>query len=93
MKTADRVSSLLFRVICLGFSLVLLVMSLLGQIRLVETESRVEALRAAVQEAENTNTVLKTRLAESLTLPELERIALQDFGMQHPEPGQITTLG
>ena len=92
MKTADRLASLFFRAVCLGFSAFLLVLALLGQIRLVALNSRVEALEAALREAEDANTVLKTRLAASLSLSELERIAVQELGMQHPEPGQISVI-
>ena len=92
MKRSARLSMLLFRGICLGFSLLLLVLTLLGQIRLVSAEGRIETLERQLNEAENTNTILNTKLAAALSLEALERFAVQELGMQHPEPGQIVVL-
>ncbi len=93
MKTGARLSALLFRAICLGFSVLLLVLTLLGQLRLVSAQGRIEALESELCEAENTNTILNTKLAAGLSLEALERFAVQELGMQHPEPGQIVVLG
>ena len=92
MTKASQRASLLFRVICLGFSAVLLVLTLLVQVRLVRLQGSISALESAIAEAENTRTVLMIKMNARLNLDELERIAVQKLGMQHPEPGQITVL-
>ena len=92
MRKAKQLSEQLFRAVCLGFSAILLVMALFGQIRLVKTESRIESLENAIADAENERVVLQIRLNEALPLEELERRAVQELGMRHPEPGQIVTI-
>ena len=92
MRREKQLSEQLFRAVCLGFSALLLVMALFGQIRLVKTESRIESLENAIADAENERVVLQIRLNEALPLEELERCAVQELGMRHPEPGQIVTI-
>lgn len=92
MRKAKQLSEQLFRAVCLGFSALLLVMALFGQIRLVKTESRIKSLENAIADAENERVVLQIRLNEALPLEELERRAVQELGMRHPEPGQIVTI-
>ena len=92
MRREKQLSEQLFRAVCLGFSALLLVMALFGQIRLVKTESRIESLENAIAEAENERIVLQIRLNEAMSLEELERRAVQELGMRHPEPGQIVTI-
>ena len=92
MRREKQLSEQLFRAVCLGFSAILLVMALFGQIRLVKTESRIESLENAIADAENERVVLQIRLNEALPLEELERRAVQELGMRHPEPGQIVTI-
>jgi cell division protein FtsL len=92
MRREKQLSEQLFRAVCLGFSAILLVMTLFGQIRLVKTESRIESLVNAIADAENERVVLQIRLNEALPLEELERRAVQELGMRHPEPGQIVTI-
>jgi len=84
-----RASALAFRVICLGFSVLLLVMTLFTHIQLVRTQSRISELEAAITRAENEQIQLQIKTASALDLSELERRATQELGMRHPEPGQI----
>ena len=51
-----------------------------------------ESLENAIADAENERAVLQIRLNEALPLEELERRAVQELGMRHPEPGQIVTI-
>ena len=87
-----RVSALAFRVICLGFSALLLVMTLFTHIRLVRTQSRIAELEAAITRAENEQIQLQIKTASALDLSELERRATQELGMRRPEPGQIVEI-
>lgn len=91
MRREKQLSGQLFRAVCLGFSVLLLVTALFGQIRLLKTESRMEDLKNAIADAETELVVLQIRLNEALPLEELERRAVQELGMRHPEPGQIVT--
>ncbi|MCR5844919.1 MAG: hypothetical protein K6G66_13330 [Oscillospiraceae bacterium] len=91
MRREKQLSGQLFRAVCLGFSVLLLVTALFGQILLLKTESRMEDLKNAIADAENELVVLQIRLNEALPLEELERRAVQELGMRHPEPGQIVT--
>jgi len=87
-----RVSALAFRVICLGFSALLLVMTLFTHIRLVRTQSRIGELEEAITRAENEQIQLQIKTASALDLSELERRAVQELGMRRPEPGQIVEI-
>ena len=87
-----RVSALAFRVICLGFSALLLVMTLFTHIRLVRTQSRIGELEEAITRAENEQIQLQIKTASALNLSELERRATQELGMRRPEPGQIVEI-
>jgi len=92
MRNGEGLAALLFRVVCLGFSALLLVLALFNQIQTVRTESRIEALTEALTEAEDENARLKIRAESALSLDTLERIAVQRFGMRRPEPGQIIEI-
>ena len=92
MKNGEGLAALLFRAVCLSFSTILLVLALFSQIQIVRCESRIEKLTAAITEAENENTRLKIQAESALNLEALERIATQQLGMRHPEPGQITEI-
>ena len=84
-----RVSELAFRLICLGSSALLLVLTLLIHIQLVRTQSCIAELGTQIARAENERITLQIQTISAMSLPELERRATQELGMRHPEPGQI----
>ena len=84
-----RVSELAFQLICLGFSALLLVLTLLTHIQLVRTQSSITQLEKQIARAENERIILQIQTASTMSLQELERRATQELGMRHPEPGQI----
>lgn len=88
----NRVSELAFRMICLGFSALLLVLTLFTHIHLVRTQSRITELETNLARAENEQITLQIQTASVLNLQELERRAVQELGMRHPEPGQIAEI-
>jgi Cell division protein FtsL. len=92
MIKGEGLSALLFRIVCLSFSAVLLVTALFSQILTVRTESRVDELRQRIARAENESVLLKIKAEQTLNLEELERRAVQELGMRHPEPGQIRII-
>ena len=84
-----RASALAFRLICLGFSALLLVLTLLTHIQLVRTQNSITQLEKQIARAENERITLQIQTASAMSLQELERRAIQELGMRHPEPGQI----
>ena len=85
----SRINGIYFRVICIGFSLVLLVSALLGSIRLAAVNEELNALEKSLQSLKEENRVLQARVESSLSLEELERRAIEELGMQRLSPGQI----
>ena len=85
----SRMNGIYFRVICIGFSLVLLVSALLGSIRLAAVNEELNALEKSLQSLKEENRVLQARVESSLSLEELERRAVEELGMQRLSPGQI----
>ncbi|MBQ7692820.1 MAG: hypothetical protein IJT29_04340 [Oscillospiraceae bacterium] len=92
MKRGGRLSAALFRAVCLGFSALLLVLTLFCQIRLFTAEREIAKLNTALDEAENTRVLLNIQIDRALGLEELERRALRELGMRRPEPGQIIEI-
>lgn len=84
-----RVNGILFRAICIGFSLVLLVSALLGAIRLAALNEELNALEKSLKALKEENRVLQAKVESSLSLEELERRAIEELGMQRLSPGQI----
>ena len=92
MSDRGGLSARLFRAVCLSFSALLLVLALFSQIRCVRAESRIEALQKAIADRENERIVLTIKTESALSLEQLERRAVQELGMRHPEPGQIRVI-
>ena len=55
-------------------------------------ENEIADLTAAIADAENERVLLQIRRDTALRLDELERRAVQELGMRHPEPGQIVEI-
>lgn len=84
-----KLSSLMFRIICVGFSLLLLVGALLGSIKLAALNEELTALERELSELKNDNRILQAEYESSLSLEELERYAREELGMQTLNPSQI----
>ena len=82
-------NGILFRAICIGFSLMLLVSALLGSIRLAALNEELTGLEKSLKTLKEENRVLQARVESSLSLEELERRATEELGMQRLSPGQI----
>ena len=82
-------NGILFRAICIGFSLLLLVSALLGFIRLAALNEELTGLEKSLKTLKEENRVLQARVESSLSLEELERRATEELGMQRLSPGQI----
>lgn len=92
MSRQKNLTEISFRVICLGFSALLLVMTLFTHIQLVRTQSRIGELEESITRAENEHIQLQIKTTSALDLSELERRAVRELGMRHPEPGQIIEI-
>ena len=82
-------NGILFRAICIGFSLLLLVSALLGSIRLAALNEELTGLEKSLKTLKEENRVLQARVESRLSLEELERRATEELGMQRLSPGQI----
>ncbi len=83
-----RLRETAFRVICLGFSALLLVLSMGTEAKIIACRERAEELRQQLQETEKESAILRVRWESSLSLSELERIAREELGMQRCTPAQ-----
>ena len=87
-----RTAALAFRMICLLFSALLAVSTLLTGIDLTAESERLSALRQEQRALEKENERLRAEAACGMSLEELEDYAIQVLGMQHREPSQIITV-
>ena len=85
----SRLSRILFRIMCIGFSLLLLVGTLMGSIELAAMNEELTALEQELSELKNDKRILQARYESSLSLEELERYAKEELGMQTLKPSQI----
>ena len=92
MRRNESLSERLFRLVCLCFSALLLVLGLFWQIRLVRLEEDIDRLESALRTAQDEGKHLSIRLESSPTLAELEETALTKLGMQHPTQGQLVEI-
>ena len=92
MNREKTLAASAFRVTCLSFSVLLLVLTLFTHIQLVRTQNEITGLEKKIACAENECVLLQIQTASSMSLEELERRAVQELGMRHPEPGQIVDI-
>ena len=92
MSMEKRSSELLFNTIAALFSALLLVLSLLCAVETAAVNDRAAALKKENESLKTENQILQARLDNSLSIAELERRALEELGMQRPNPGQIRII-
>ena len=92
MTRKHSMADKLFRAVCLSFSAFLLLLSLLCNIGIMWTETRIEELCRDVENLRRENEVLNVRLENRISLSELEEIAAQELGMHRPTAEQIIFL-
>lgn len=88
-KTASR---LLFRAVCLSFSALLVLLSLLCGIRTTAVNDRAAQLKKEISALESENEILRAEYDSILSLEELERLAIEELGMQRCTPEQIQII-
>ncbi|MBQ5976723.1 MAG: hypothetical protein IJL51_01145 [Oscillospiraceae bacterium] len=87
-----QTANLMFRLICLLFSAVLAVATLLTGIDLTAESDRITARRAELQALQEENEGLRAEAACAVSLEELEDYALHVLGMQPCESRQIQII-
>lgn len=81
-----------FKGVCLAFSALLLVLTLMGSVELARMSQNTMELEKTVKEAEEKNQTLRLRVETRLSLQEIERYALEELGMQTPTEDQIVYI-
>lgn len=92
MSRGERRAGILYRAVCLAFSAVLLVLSLLTAARVTETNDRAAEAAAEIAALKTENEILLARCESSVSLETLERYALQELGMQPCRSEQIVEI-
>lgn len=92
MRRGRKTAAFLFRGICVIFSLLLLIMSLLQHVALTRCRDNIASLQQELAAEADRKAQLQIRLEMSLPLETLEANAIQNLGMQHPTQEQIITL-
>jgi hypothetical protein len=83
----------LFRAICLGFSALMLVLSLLCGIRLAAVNDLAADREREVKRLRAENARLRARCESSMSLEEIERYAEEELGMQRLSGEQMIWVG
>lgn len=91
MRTKETVN-VLFRAVCLLFSALLLILSLLSGIDLTAANEEAARLKTRIAACEQENRQLRSRIDAATSLAEIERRARQELMMQPAGPGQIVVL-
>jgi uncharacterized membrane protein (DUF106 family) len=84
-----KLSNLFFRLVCLSFSLAMLVAALLGSIELAAINEELTDKESQLKTLKEENRILQAQYESSLSLEALERYAVEELGMQRLSPGQI----
>ena len=89
---SKRTANLVFRLVCLLFSALLALLTILTGVDLTAESERLGAARTELRALEKENERLRAEAACALSLEELEDYALRELGMQHCESGQIIVI-
>ena len=89
MIKSSSFSTLVFRLVCLGFSALLLIMSLQQRARLMELEKNISQIEKEIELEEKESQILKVKLENRISLSELEQLAQTRLGMQRPTSAQL----
>lgn len=84
-----NLSEHLFRAVCVIFSVVMIVLSLLSSIELAAVNDEAAALEKELARLKTSNAVLQAEYENSISLEEIDTYATEVLGMQRCSPGQI----
>lgn len=84
MINKARLSHYLFRLVCLSFSVLLLILSLMAYAGILSTQNLCHAVEEEIEQLLLETEILKVSLDNRISLYELETVALNELGMQRP---------
>ena len=84
-----KIPTLAFCAVCVLFSSLLLIYSLLTSIDTAAVNDRAADLRREIEALEQENELLRAECESFLSLERLETIALEELGMRRCDPDQI----
>ena len=89
MRKSRSVSNFLFRTVCIIFSVLLLVLTLLARVELMRLDKEIEELYELIEREETESRILTVKLENRISLSELEDYAAQILGMHRPTAQQL----
>ncbi len=92
MRDARRTADALFRAICLGFSALLLVLSLLTEAHMTAVSDRAAQMKTEIAALKTENEVLLARCESRVSLETLEKYAREELGLQPCRSDQLRFL-
>lgn len=87
--TVKSINEHLFRAVCVGFSAVMILLSLLASVKLAGVNDEAARLEKEAQELKAENEILRAEYENSVSIQEIESYAVNELGMQRLMPGQI----
>jgi len=87
-----KLSESLFKLICIIFSAVMIVLSLLSSIKLASLNDAATKTEKTVKELKTENDILRAEYENSMSLEELERYATEVLGMRPCSAEQIVYI-
>lgn len=89
MRGLKKVNESLFRAVVFCFSALMVILSLLANIRLAAASDRAAGLQKELEELKTENQILRAEYENSVSLEEIERYATQVLGLRRCAPGQV----
>lgn len=84
-----KISAAVFLAVIFSFSATLLIFSLLASIKVTSLEDKAVRLETELQTLNDMNRELAAKYERSISIDEVERIALDELGMCRPSAEQI----
>jgi len=84
-----NISIRLFSWVCIGFSLLMMLMSLICRVEILHAESNIAELERKICDAEKSAELMAVKLENRISLAVIEQRALGELGMQRPTAEQM----
>ena len=88
MKRCNRTERL-FRLVCIAFSVVMLLSCILCRIGIMQCENEIDMLHKNIAKAESEAELYRVRIENIIGLDELEHEAIERLGMHRPTSEQL----
>ena len=89
MRQAHSIGDKFFRAVCLSFSVLLLLISLICNVAIMWTEAHIEELHRSINDASRENQLLRVQSENRISLSELEKLATEKLNMHRPGSEQL----